>query len=304
MAGIVKQTLSDFSRDECATRAAALSYYTVFALPSLLAIIITLIGLFVDPRQFQSTLESQVEAAIGPQGARQIHTMIQSASRETRGSGLPLILGIAGLLIGATGAFIQLQNALNRAWNVDPKAQRGGIFGMLLKRVLSLGMLLGLAFILLVSLLLSALLGAAGDVVSQQLGGIPPIVLTFTESLVMLLIVALAFAMIYKWLPDAKIAWKDVFVGAIVTAILFTIGKWAIGFYLGRSNPGSAFGAAGALAVLLVWIYYSAMVVLLGAEFTQVRAQRRGAGVRGEGATGRLTRPVERLRGEGERAAD
>ena len=157
-------------------------------------------------------------------------------------------------------------------------------------------MLLGLAFILLASLVISAALSAAGDVVSRLVGGVPPIVLTIGENVMMLLIVALVFAMIYKWLPDATVAWKDVLVGALVTAILFTVGKWAIGLYLGRSDPGSAFGAAGALAVLLVWIYYSAMIVLLGAEFTRAWAQRHGAGVRASDATGRVTAPVERLR--------
>jgi len=302
---VLKQTIQDFARDECPTRAAALSYYTVFALPSLLAIIMVLIGLFVDPQEFQTKLEGQFRSAIGADGARQVRTMIQSASQKTQGAGLPLILGIAGLLIGATGAFMQLQSALNRAWNVEPKGKKGGIVGMVLKRILSLGMLLGLAFILLVSLVISSLLSAAGDTIAAMLGGIPPIVLSVAEVVISLLIIALVFAMIYKWLPDAKIAWKDVMVGAIVTAILFTIGKWGISFYLGRSDPGSAFGAAGALAVLLVWIYYSAMIVLFGAEFTQVWAQRHGGGVRAEDATERVTKPVERIRGgEEERAAD
>lgn len=277
---MIRQTVKDFNRDQCTTQAAALSYYTVFALPSLLAIIITLVGLFVDPDAFQRQVEGQFRAMIGPDAAREIRTMIESSSRRTQGAGLPLLLGIGGLLIGATGAFLQLQSALNRAWNVDPQAQRGGIIGLILKRVLSLGMLLGLAFVLLTSLVLSALLNAAGGAISSMLGGIPPFVLSGIELGVSLLVLTLVFAMIYKWLPDATIAWRDALIGAVVTGALFTIGKFAIAYYLGRSDPGSAFGAAGALAVVLVWIYYSAMIVLFGAEFTQVWAHRHGRGVR------------------------
>jgi len=214
--------------------------------------------------------------------------VLQHAERP--GGGLvPTLLGIGALLLGATGAVMQLQQALNRAWEV--KAVGGGIKAFFGKRVFSLGLLLAIAFFLLVSLAVSAMLSAAGD----RLGGLLPeglstAVLFVINLVISLAVIGLLFAAMFKVLPDAKIAWRDVWVGAVVTALLFMIGKFLIGLYLGKSNPGEPYGAAGSLAILLVWIYYSSIIVLFGAEFTQTWAERRGEGIEPEAGAVRVER--------------
>ncbi|HEV7590806.1 MAG TPA: YihY/virulence factor BrkB family protein, partial [Longimicrobium sp.] len=182
-----------------------------------------------------------------------------------------------------------LQTALDRAWEVKPDPRAGGIKNFIFKRVLSLGMVLGIAFLLLVSLALSAMLTAVGGAIGALIPGASAVVVGILQTVISLAVITLLFAAIFKVLPDAVIAWRDVWVGAFVTAVLFEVGKWAIGLYLGHSNPGKAYGAAGALAVILVWIYYTAMIVLFGAEFTQTWAVRRGSGIRPEEGAVRVT---------------
>lgn len=270
---ILKRSLKDFGADEAPVRAAALAYYTVFALPPLLVLLIMVAGLVWDPSDVQRAMESQFAGIVGPEGARTIHGMIAAADRSGNGNVFRTVLSVAGLIFGATGAFLQLQGALNRAWDVKPDPERGGLRNFLLKRFLSLGMILGVGFLVAVSLALSAFISMMGD----RLGtGFPDGVLAVANFIVSFAVLALLFAAIYKVLPDAAIAWKDVRVGAVVTAVLFVAGKFAIGFYLGRSSPGEAFGAAGALAVILVWVYYAGMILLFGAEFTQAWARSRG----------------------------
>lgn len=273
---IVKGAVKDFGDDECAVRAAALAYYTIFALPPLLILLLMVAGMIWDPQQVQRALETQFAGMIGQDAARQIHDMIAVGDRAQGKGSIATVLSIAGLLFGATGAFMQLQGALNRAWEVKPDPAKGGIMRFLTKRLLSLGMVMGLGFLLAVSLAISALLSAFGGRIGGSLSGPLLMVLNLVISLMVL---GLLFAAIFKVLPDAKIAWKDVLLGGLVTAVLFTIGKFAIGLYLGRSNPGSAFGAASALAVILVWTYYAGMIILFGAEFTQAWARRRGDGL-------------------------
>jgi membrane protein len=268
--GLLRRTLRDFSDDECATRAAALSYYTIFALPPLLVLILLVVSAFVDADQVQRMLTSQLGGLMGEQGAKAIETMIRNVDQPDAKKGLASLIGGVGLIVGATGAFLQLQSALNRAWEVKPDPEQGGIRSMLLKRVLSLGMILGVAFLMLVSLVLSTAISAMGRSLGRLLGGgIGPVVQGAIDLTLSMVVITILFAAIFKVLPDARIAWKDVWVGALVTAGLFVVGKFAIGLYLGRSNPGQAFGAAGSLALVLVWIYYSSMLVLFGAEFTQ-----------------------------------
>ena len=276
--GLLKETFSEFSDDNCTSMAAALAYYTIFSLPPLLVIIITLAGFFLSPQQVEQAIQQQASGLIGQQAAAQIQTMVQNASNLGSSGTIGLVLGIAGLLFGATGAFAQLQQALNRAWEVEPDPEQGGLTSFLSKRLLSLSMILGIAFLLLVSLALSAAISA----LSSYMAGFLPFGQAFlwvVNVAVSLLVITLLFAAIFKVMPDARIAWGDVWVGAFVTALLFEIGKFLIGFYLGRSNPGEAFGAAGSLALILVWVYYSALIVFLGAEFTQAWASRRGSGI-------------------------
>jgi membrane protein len=276
---MARETIREFLDDECMRMAAALSYYTIFSLPALLILILTLAGAFIDAQQLEGRIGQQMTELIGPDGAAQIQTMIEHANRPDTGGPLAILLGVGALLFGATGAFIQLQATLNQAWGVRPDPEAGGITSFLVKRIFSLGMILGVAFLLLVSLVVSALLTAFGDVLAAYLPGVSDVLLRALQAAVSIGLVACLFAAIFKVLPDAEIAWKDVWVGAVVTALLFVLGKFLIGLYLGNSEPGTAYGAAGALAVLLVWIYYSAIILFLGAEFTQVWATRRGRGV-------------------------
>ena len=284
-AGMLKTTVNEFLGDNCMRLAASLAYYTVFSLPPLLVIIITVTGLILDPQQVEGWIQGQVGALIGSDAANQIQTMVQSASQSVQGGfSLGLILSIGGVLLGATAAFSELQAALNTAWEVQPDPDQGGMWSYATKRILSLGMILAIAFLLLVALVISSLIsamqGQMGALLSTiGLGGLSAGFVWVINTALSLLIITQLFAAMFKVLPDAKIAWRDVQVGAFATALLFVIGKFLIGFYIGQSNVGEAYGAAAALAVLLVWVYYSALILLLGAEFTQVWARRRGKGI-------------------------
>ena len=276
---LTKATFKDFSSDEGTWKAAALAYYTVFSLPPLLVLILQIASAVWDPIEVRRTLTGEFQSLMGQDVAGQIQTMMTQAEQKMSGTGFRLALSIGGLLFGATGAFLSLQSALNSAWEVKPDPKKGGIKNLVMKRVLSLGMVLAIAFLLLVSLALTSALSAAGDVL---LGGFPKavgLVLNFALSFA---IITLLFAAIYKVLPDAKVEWRDVWVGAVATSLLFVVGKFLIGQYVGRSNPGNAFGAAGALAVLLVWIYYAAVILLLGAEFTQQWVKQHGRAIEPE----------------------
>ena len=285
---LIKRSFRDFKDDDCMSAAAALSYYTVFSLPAVLVLLLLVLGAVMDPADVRGGVERQLETLMGPAAGESVRGVLQHAERP--GGGLvPTLLGIGALLLGATGAVMQLQQALNRAWEV--KAVGGGIKAFFGKRVFSLGLLLAIAFFLLVSLAVSAMLSAAGD----RLGGLLPeglstAVLFVINLVISLAVIGLLFAAMFKVLPDAKIAWGDVWVGAVVTAVLFMIGKFLIGLYLGKSNPGEPYGAAGSLAILLVWIYYSSIIVLFGAEFTQTWAERRGEGIEPEAGAVRVER--------------
>jgi membrane protein len=278
---ILKETIRDFLDDDCPRLAAALSYYTVFALPPLLILILMLIGTLVDPASIQGGIERQFRELLGAEGAQQVRTMIEHANRPDFGGPLTAALGVLLLLFGATGAFVQLQAALNKAWEVQPDPARGGVRSFLMKRALSVGMVLAIAFILLVSLVASAAISAFGDILAGYLpAGVGGAVLWVVQLGLSLVIFTLLFAAIYQVLPDAEVPWRTVWVGAFATAVLFVAGKFGLGYWLGRSDPGEAYGAAGSLALILVWVYYSAMIVLLGAEFTHVWARHGGGRIR------------------------
>lgn len=290
---IVKAAFRDFGEDEAAVRAAALAYYTVFALPPLLILLMTVAGLLWDPEDVQRALSSQTAGMMGESGAEQIDTIITNADRPGSGGLFATLASIGGLLFGATGAFIQLQGALNRAWEVKPDPERGGVMQFITKRMLSLGMVLGIGFLLAVSLALTSAVTAVGEAIGGSLQGPILQVLNFALSFTVL---AALFAAMFKVLPDAEIAWRDVVVGGVVTAFLFEVGKFAIGLYLGRSSPGDPFGAAGALAVVLIWAYYAGMILLFGAEFTQQWAKQRGRGIGPEKGAVRVVESEEHIR--------
>jgi membrane protein len=291
--GVLKESFRDFMKDDCMDSAAALSYYTIFSLPAILVLILLLVGSVIDPSDVRGGLESQMESLMGPSAGGQVRTIIQEAEQRPRSGLLPALLGIAGLLFGATGAFGQLQKALNRAWNVTPDPRQGGIKSFLTKRLFSFGMILVVAFLLLVSLVISAALSGLGDRLQSFLPeGFSESLLQGVNLVISFGVIVLLFAALFKVLPDAKISWRNVWVGAAVTAALFVLGKFLIGFYLGKSNPGEAYGAAGSLAVLLLWVYYSAIILLFGAEFTETWAERRGEGVEPEPGAVRVRQAV------------
>jgi membrane protein len=294
--GIIKETVKDFLEDDCMDAAAALSYYTIFSLPAILVLILMLVGTVMNPSDVRGGFEGQLQALMGPSAGEQVRTIIQQAEQKPRNGFLPTILGVAGLLFGATGAFGQLQKTLNRAWNVEPDPNQGGLKNFLVKRLFSFGMILVVAFFLLVSLVISAALTGLGSRLGSFLpAGLSGPFLEVVNTLISLGVITLLFAAIFKVMPDARIAWRSVWVGAGVTALLFVLGKFLIGFYLGKSNPGQAYGAAGSLAVLLLWIYYSSLILLFGAEFTETWAERRGEGVEPEPGAVRIRRDKQRV---------
>ena len=295
---ILKQSFKDFMKDDCMTSAAALSYYTVFSLPAILMLIMLLVSSIMDPSDVRGGLEAQLQSLMGQGAGDQVRTMLQETERP--GGGLiPTIVGLVALAFGATGALGQLQAALNRAWNVEPDPNQGGIKSFLTKRLFSLGMLLSIAFLLLVSLVISTMLAGVGDRLSGFLpSGLSEPVLHALNLGVSLVVISLLFAAMFKVLPDAKVAWRTVWAGGIATAVLFVLGKFLIGLYIGQSNPGEAYGAAGSLIVMLLWIYYSALIVLFGAEFTETWAEKRGEGVEPEPGAVRVRRHKQRISGE------
>lgn len=264
--------------DDVPTMAAAIAYSTIFALPPLLVLIVGLAGAVFGPDAVQEALLGEAGTLVGPGAEEAVEAMIANAGDLGTGLGAKIV-GLLTLVVGATGAFGQLQKALNRAWEVEP-APGGGLRALLMKRVLSFGLVLTIAFLLLVSLAVSAALAAVGDAASAvATDTFAAPLMGVLNAVVSLGVIALLFAMMFKLLPDAEIAWRDVAVGAAVTALLFTVGKLLIGLYLGRADPGSAFGAAGSVVLILLWIYYSSLIVLVGAEFTQAWAVQVGEGV-------------------------
>jgi membrane protein len=267
--GMVKETFSEYADDKVPRLAAALAYYTIFALAPLLIIAIAIAGIVLRKKdQARTQVLDQVNQLMGKQGADMIGTMVNNAGQHGSGT-VATIVSIVILLIAATGVFGELQDSMNTIWEVKPKPQ--GFGGMLRQRFLSFAMVMGVAFLLLVSLVVSAavtgLTSYFGISILAQAANI----------IVSLGVVTLLFAMIFKLLPDVKVQWKDVWIGAISTAILFTIGKYLIGLYLARGSVASVFGAAGSLVAVVVWVFYSAQILFIGAEFTQVYARATGA---------------------------
>jgi len=300
--GLAKQTFKDFGEDGVTRLAAALSYYTIFSLPPLLMLLLLLLGIVMDRADVEALLSGQLGSLLGPGTEEQIGEIMKNADDPDMSRATAAVTGIAALIFGATGAFVELQNALNRIWEVEPDPRKGGIRNFLVKRLFSFGMLLTIAFLLIVSLAVSAVLAAMGDRLAAFLpDAVSGVLLQVANGVLSLAVLGVLFAFMFKYLPDAVVRWKDVWVGGLVTAALFTAGKFGIGLYLGRSDPGGAFGAAGSLALLLVWIYYSAVILFLGAEFTQAWAVRRGAGIRPEPGAVRIVE-TKRIVSRGEAA--
>ncbi len=273
---LLKGAYNDWSEDKAPRLGASLAYYTVFSLAPLLLIVITIAGLVFGQEAVQGQIVAQIGGLVGDEGAEAIQQMIVGASKPRTGA-IATGIGIATLLFGASGVFGALHDALNTIWEVEPKPGRG-VLGMIKDRFLSFTMVLGVGFLLLVALVVSAGLAALGELMRGLLP-VPEWVLHVVNVIVAFGITTLLFALIYKILPDVEIRWSDVWTGAAFTALLFTIGKFLLGLYLGKGAVGSAYGVAGSLIVILLWIYYSAQILFFGAEFTQVYANKYGSRV-------------------------
>jgi membrane protein len=274
---VLQQTVTEWIEDKAPMLGAALAYYTVFSLAPLLLISIALAGFFLGEEAARGQVLDQLSGLIGEQGGQAMQDMVQNANAKPATGIVASIIGVATLLFGASGVFGQLQTSLNIVWGVEPKPGRG-IVGLIKDRFLSFGFILVVGFLLLVSLILTA----AITFVAEWLGRMTPGLEALAQILNFILsfgVITVLFALIFKFLPDAKIAWKDVWLGAAITAALFVLGKFALGLYLGTGSVGSSFGAAGSLIILLLWVYYSAQILFFGAEFTQVWANRFGTQV-------------------------
>jgi membrane protein len=265
---IAYQAISAWLDHDAASMGAALAFYTLFSIAPILVIALAVAGYVFGPQVAETRVLEQLSALIGNTGANAISDLLQSAHYSDK-KGFAAAVGIITLVVGATSVFAELQNTLDRIWNTPKEKSAVAWWQFIRRRVLSIGLVLGVGFLLLVSLVASAALAALESLIGSfmaQWNLILP-VLDFTVSFGM---TSLLFAMIYKYVPREPLAWGDVWIGAVVTALLFTIGKYLIGIYLGKSSFSSAYGAAGSLVVLLLWIYYSAQIFLLGAEFTHV----------------------------------
>jgi membrane protein len=270
---ILKRAVAGWWNDNVPRLGASLAYYTLFALAPILIVAITIAGVFFGAEAVQREVTGQIGGLVGESGAEAVRAMLEGASQRS-GNGLATAIGLVTFFLGATGAFLELQTALNAVSRVKPRAD-AGIKDMLVQRLLSFGLVVGVGFVLLVSLLVSAALSA----LNRYMGAIMPDIAVAWQginTLVSLGVVTLLFAMIYQFLPDVKLRLRDVWVGALVTAGLFSVGKFLIGLYLGTSGVSTAYGAAGSVVVLLIWVYYSSQVVLLGAEFTKAYVERFG----------------------------
>jgi membrane protein len=271
---LIKDTVDEWFEDKAARLAAALAYYAIFSLAPLLIIILAITGMIIDPAKVETYITQQAQGLVGPEGAGIIRSIAENASQPS--SSVPgAIVGFGILIFGATGFFVQLQDALNMIWEVQPDPGRG-FMNLLWARFLSFLMILGIGFLLLVSLLVSTGLAA----LTQYLTGIIPFDIGLSrivELVVSFVVITFLFGAIFKVLPDVEIEWRDVWVGAAVTALLFVVGKYLISLYLGTKSFSSTYGAAGSIMVLLLWVYYSAQILLFGAEFTQVYARRFGS---------------------------
>jgi membrane protein len=274
MWSLLSATFSDWYEDRAQRMGAALAYYTIFALTPGLVIIMALAGLLLGPGA-ESQIIAQFRELIGGQGAKAIEATVQSA-RATPPGTAEMALALATLVVGLWGVFGELQDGLNTIWGVTPKPGRR-VRDIVKERFWSFAMVVGIGFLLLVSLVVTAWLAAMGTYVSYLLPA-PAWALEALNSVISLAVITGAFALIFKLLPDVRIAWRDVWLGAAVTSLFFTAGKFLIGLYLGKSAVASAYGAAGSLVIIVVWVYYSAQILLFGAEFTKVWTKRRGSG--------------------------
>lgn len=273
-----EEVFSEFSTDNATKLSASLSYYTIFSLAPMLVVIISVAGIFYGREAIQGQLYGQINWLIGKDAAAQVEELIKNA-RLSQKSGIAAIIGTITLMLGATGVFAEIQDSINFIWSLKAKP-KSGILKYLFNRLLSFSLILSLGFLLIVSLLVNTFL----DIFSQRLQlffeNITVYMFMFINLAIVFSVITLLFATIFKVLPDGRIAWKDAFIGASVTAILFMVGKFLIGYYLGQSKITTTFGAAGSVVIILLWVYYSSTILFLGAEFTKVYTRHYGTPIR------------------------
>ncbi len=272
---LVADTVAAWSDDYASSMGAAIAFYTVFSIAPLLVIVTAIAGFLFGSEAVHGELYGQLRGLIGENGAEAIQALVKSVSEPAKGT-FALLIGVVIMIIGATGVFSELQSALDRIWEV-PKRERSSTWIELIRtRLLAFGMVLSLAFLLLVSLIISATISAVGMIWNYWLGHWE-LVLNLVNIISSVVIFTVVFGLMFRYLPRALVGWSDVWLGAIITSLLFVAGKFLIGLYIGKSGIGSGFGAAGSLVTLLIWVYYSAQIFLLGAEFTWIYAHRYGS---------------------------
>jgi membrane protein len=269
---LLKQSASAWSEDYVPSMGAALSYYSLFSIAPLLLIVIGIAGLVFGEDAARGAIFGQLQGLIGADSAQAVQGMLAAADKPKQGI-ISTVIGVGVLVVGAMTVFGELQNALDRIWRAPVRAQASGLWNLLRTRLLSFGMILGLAFLLMISLVMSAALAALGKWWGPAFGALAHAV----DILVSFGLITVVFALIYRFIPRVHVAWHDVWLGAAVTSLLFAVGKFLIGLYLGKATVASSFGAAGSLVVLMVWVYYSAQIFLFGAEFTWVYAHELGS---------------------------
>ena len=277
----IVQVFEKFIDDKAPKLGAALSFYTLFSLAPLLIIVIAIAGFVFGEDAARGELFYQIEGLVGSDGAQVIQTALKNSNQIESGV-IAIIISLITLIISSTAVFVELQDSLNIIWKVKPKPGRNIFKGLIQERVQSFALIMTTGFLLLVSLVISAFLSGLSNFINERFLAIPPYILNAANIVISLGIIFLLFTMIFKILPDVNIKWKDVWVGGLTTAILFVAGKYLIGLYLGNSSLSSIYGAAGSLVVLLLWTYYSAQILFLGAEFTYVYATRFGSGYEAE----------------------
>lgn len=271
----LKQSVSAFGDIEPFNKSIIISYYTIFSLPGLLVIIINIAGYFFGKEAVTGEITTQMQSIIGGNTANDIQRIIANASK-TEGSTLASVLGIATLAFGATGVFYNLQQIFNKIWEVKPKPKGGKILELVRDRVFSFGLILVIGFLLLVSLVLSAALSALSGWVTAHISESFKILFRVLDIVLSLGVITVLFAALFKFMPDAKVRWKTVWTGAVITSLLFVVAKFALGLYFGTSNPASTYGAAGTIILIMLWVSYAGMILLFGAVFTKVYAVRKG----------------------------
>lgn len=269
---LFKSTFKSWNDKDPFRQSAVIAYYAIFSIPGLLVLIIAITGYFFGRDAVNENILNQISGTMGDDTAKSIEEMLLKAS-QSKSSIIGSVISIGVLLVGATGVFVELQKSLNDIWHVKPVKQNG-LWLIVKARLFSFGLIVAIAFLLLVSLVVSTGLTALSDLIKSYTSDFTVVIFNIVNFIFSLAVISLLFALMYKILPDAKIQWKHVWVGSLITGLLFTIGKTALAFYFGTANPGSVYGAAGSVILMLLWVSYSSMIVFFGAEFTAAYARR------------------------------